>query len=104
MEFMDRKALTPGKLYARLSSEFRRLRPEHCGSCRMPMVVLTHRMRLDDCNWTVERAANLCEKCRVLVAAIVRRASEDYDLHDPISVPFFPHRSTDIRATPALRR
>jgi hypothetical protein len=101
---MDRTALTPGKLYARLSSDFRRLRPEHCGNCRMPMVVLTHRLGPDDCNWTVEAAGNLCEKCRVLVAAIVRRASEEYDLHDPISVPFFPNPAADIRATRSLHR
>jgi hypothetical protein len=90
---MDRIALTPGKLYARLSAEFRRVRPDHCGNCRMPMVVLTHRLGPEDCNWSVERAGNLCEKCELLIAAIVKRASAEYDLHDPISIPFFPHPS-----------
>ena len=101
---MDRTALTPGKLYARLSAEFRRVRPEHCGSCRMPMVVLTHRLGPGECNWTVEAAGNLCDKCRLLIAAVVNRASEEYDLHDPISVPFFPHPSPGFRPPPGLRR
>ena len=87
---MERTALTPGKLYARLSAEFRRLRPGHCGNCRMPMVVLTHRVGPDECNWTVEAAGKLCDECEALIASIVAKASAEVDLHDPISVPYFP--------------
>ena len=88
---MERTPLTPGKLYARLSAEFRRMRPADCGNCRMPMVVLTHRLGPEACNWTVESPGNPCERCESLVTAIVKGASEDYDLDDPISVPYFPH-------------
>ena len=100
---MERTALTPGKLYARLSAEFRRVRPEHCGNCRMPMVVLTHRLAPDDCNWTVEAASNLCDQCEDLIAAIVKQVAAEFDLHDPISVPFFPHPSQGTRVTSGLR-
>lgn len=88
--FMERETLTPGKLYARLAAEFRRMRPEHCGNCRMPMVALTHRLSPQSCNWTVADASPLCEKCAPLVATIVKDASERYDINDPVSVPFFP--------------
>lgn len=88
---MERTALTPGKLYARLSAEFRRVRPEHCGNCRMPMVVLTHRLGPDECNWTIEPLSTLCDECKDLIAATVRKVALECDLHDPISVPFFPH-------------
>ena len=87
---MEREILTPGKLYARLAAEFRRLRPEHCGNCRMPMVALTHRLGPREANWTVEQGSSLCEKCAPLVAAIVKAAAERYDINDPVSVPYFP--------------
>lgn len=86
---MDRQTLTPGRLYARLSAEFRRLRPQQCGNCRMPMVQLTHRASPDACNWAVE-VAPLCERCATLVATLVKDASSQFDLRDPISVPYFP--------------
>jgi hypothetical protein len=87
---MDRQTLTPGRLYARLAAEFRRLRPRHCGNCRMPMVQLTHRASPEACNWAVEEAAPLCERCGPLVAALVKEASSQFDLRDPVSVPYFP--------------
>jgi hypothetical protein len=87
---MDRTAITPGKLYARLAQEFRRLRPGDCGNCRMPMVILTHRVGPDACNWTVESSSPLCGRCIALINAIVVEASEKFDLVDPVSVPYFP--------------
>jgi hypothetical protein len=101
---MERTSLTPGKLYARLSAEFRRMRPGDCGNCRMPMVVLTHRLSPGDCNWTVETASNLCDKCEVLIATLVKKAGEEYDLLDPISVPFFPRPALGAHFPPGLRR
>ena len=87
---MYRTTLTPGKLYARMSAEFRRMRPAHCGNCRMPMVLLAHRLELDGPNWTVERDGPMCDKCRPIIAAIVRQAAAEFDLRDPTSVPFLP--------------
>ncbi len=100
---MDRTALTPGKLYARLSAEFRRLRPPDCGNCHMPMVVLTHRLGPDDCNWTVEPPSHLCDPCLEMLAAVVKKVATEYDLHDPISVPYFPHPSPSSRPSSGLR-
>ena len=99
---MERTALTPGRLYARLAAEYRRLRPRFCGNCRMPMVVLAHRLHPEGPNWTVEADAPLCERCRTLVATIVQQAGEAFDLRDPTAVPFLPSpppggRSFDAR-------
>ena len=94
---MDRPALTPGRLYARLAAEYRRVRPAHCGNCRMPMVQLAHRTHLDGPNWTVEGAA-LCDKCAPLIAAIVRQAAAEYDIKDPTAVPFLPSFALDAHA------
>jgi hypothetical protein len=91
--FMEREYLTPGRLYARLSADFRRLRPQHCGNCRMPMVQLTLRASPEACNWAVDGSAPLCERCRPVVAALVKEAAAEFDLRDPISVPYFPRSS-----------
>ena len=87
---MERTTLTPGRLYARLAAEFRRMRSPNCGHCRMPMVVLTFRAAPEDCNWTVEELSPVCDKCRTLVAAIVKEAAAEYDVNDPVSAPYFP--------------
>ena len=87
---MDRIALTPGRLYARLAADYRRVRPPHCGNCRMPMVALTHRPYPDGPNWTTEPLDTLCEKCRPVIAAIIRQAMEELDLRDPTALPFLP--------------
>lgn len=59
------------------------------------MVVLTHRASPGDCNWSVEELNTLCESCRAVIADIVRRAAEEYDLRDPVSMPFFPSPSSN---------
>jgi len=87
---MDRTVLTPGRLYSRLATEYRRVRPAHCGNCRMPMVMLTHRLHPDGPNWSVDASTPLCEKCAPLIHAIVREAGEHFDIKDPTAVPFLP--------------
>ena len=69
----------------------------------MPMVVLTHRAGPDECNWAVDESSPLCEQCAPLVAAIVNDACERYDLRDPTSVPYFPHKVA-LRARAGMRR
>lgn len=101
---MERQTLTPGRLYARLSAEFRRLRPQYCGNCRMPMVQLTHRASPDACNWAVDEEAPLCERCGTLVATLVKDASAQFDLRDPVSVPYFPRSALGHVAGLGARR
>jgi hypothetical protein len=87
---MDRTALTPGRLYARLAAEYRRQRPAHCGNCRMPMVLLTLPPYPGGPNWTVEPHNPPCDKCGPLIATIVKSAQKDYELRDPTAMPFLP--------------
>lgn len=56
----------------------------------MPMVALTHRLAPEKCNWTVEAMNPMCESCSELASKIVEGASAEYDLKDPVSMPFFP--------------
>ena len=91
---MERIALTPGKLFARLSAEFRRRRGHL--NCRMPMLMLAHRVTPGGPNWTIEQSQTACETCLPLVMAIVGEAAEEFDLRDPTAMPKWP--ATTVRA------
>lgn len=82
---MEKETLTPGRLYAQLSQEFHKLRPDECHSCQMPMVRLAMPRSFHDPNWEVE-PHRCCEKCGPLIEAIVQRMAERYDLNDPVSI------------------
>ena len=81
---MDKETLTPGRLYARLSQEFHRTRPEECRSCQMPMVTIAVPRTLDEPNWTVE-PHKCCKECAPLIEDIVERYSRRYSMYDPVS-------------------
>jgi hypothetical protein len=86
---MERESLTPGKLFARMSAEFRR-RSGH-PNCRMPMVMLAHRVTPEGPNWTLESGTQAaCSKCTLLANAIAGDAAERYDLRDPTAMPRWP--------------
>lgn len=98
---MEKELLTPGKLYARLSEEFRARQESRCDGCRMPMVFLSERPR-GGSNWSVEPAPRACQPCQQLIAEIVREHAARFDLWDPTAayaqhpiasfVPAFPSR------------
>lgn len=84
---MDRTVITPGKLYALLSAEFHRTRPEECRACRMPMVSLIAPRDFDSANWKLE-AFQCSERCAELVKQLASRFGESYELFDPVSVHY----------------
>lgn len=84
---MDRTLLTPGKLYARLSAEFRERRPPACSTCQMPMVYTVGADDPDRPNWNVE-APRCCEQCVAIVHELVERYGREFDVFDPISATF----------------
>ena len=88
---MKRTLLTPGKLYARLSSEFRKARPDGCESCAMPMPHLVQRAGVMAPNWAVDDDVAACSGCTLIAAKIVRRLSRQYDVWDPVSVAVAAH-------------
>lgn len=75
--------LTPGRLYARLSDEFRRRRPADCQSCVMPMLYAIEPVEGDCANWLVDEMPRSCDACQDLAAEIVRKYSFEYDVYDP---------------------
>jgi hypothetical protein len=84
---MDRTALTPGKLYARLSAEFRMLRPDSCSSCSVPLPLVVERDGPDSANWQLGAVPPVCDACRTTIEEVASRASEHYDVYDPTISP-----------------
>ena len=84
---MTRPALTPGRLYAVLSAEFRAKRASECGACGMPMPYATFPEAEGDANWSVQQLPHGCEECARVVGEIVARVASRYDLFDPTSEP-----------------
>lgn len=79
----QRPELTPGRLYAMLSAEFREARARTCLGCAMPMVFSCDREEGRGANWAVEPMATRCSRCEVEIARIVGKYAALYDMHDP---------------------
>jgi len=84
---MSRPTLTPGRLYAVLSAEFRAIRAKECGACGMPMPYAVVPQVDGDANWWVQQMPAGCEECAKVVSEIVTRVATRYDLFDPTSEP-----------------
>jgi hypothetical protein len=84
---MDRTFLTPGKLYVRLSAEFRTLRPDSCTSCSVPLPLVVERASPDFANWELGAVPSVCDACRITIEEVVGRALEHYDVCDPTVSP-----------------
>lgn len=84
---MERTYLTPGKLYARLSAEFRMLRPDSCSSCSVPLPLVVERCDPDSANWELGVVPPVCAECRATIEEVANRASEHYDVYDPTASP-----------------
>lgn len=80
-----RQPITPGRLYARMSTDFRRQR--RCAWCRLPLPQLVTREDEDAPNWELGAFVSGCKPCERLIHMLVTEYQERYDLHDPVAVP-----------------
>jgi hypothetical protein len=85
-----RTTITPGRLYAKLASEFRQCCCGNCSSCVVPMPFPLEGTGPGP-NWALEALPRDCEKCAKLIQDLVRRYQAEYDLLDPFSRPMRPH-------------
>lgn len=83
-----REPITPGRLYARLSAEFRRRRS--CAWCRLPLPLMVEREADDEPNWTLDAFGPGCTGCERLVRALTHEYQDRFDLHDPAGPPHAP--------------
>jgi hypothetical protein len=84
---LDRKRLTPGALYTVLNAELRRLRPEACLACRMPLPFPIERPDTVSANWRIGTPPPCAHGCDSIIAEIAARLWPQFDLRDPVSVP-----------------
>jgi hypothetical protein len=94
-----RTMITPGRLYAKLASEFRQCA---CGNCMRCVVPLPFPVEGSSrgANWSLGPLPRDCEDCEKLIGDLVRRYQAEYHLLDPFSRPVrSPARSTpgDLR-------
>ena len=78
-------ALTPGRLYSKLSSEYRQVRCSRCQNYALPLPYPVDQANRDSPSWMLEALSRDCEDCGRAIAGIVRRYQARYDLIDPIT-------------------
>jgi len=84
--------ITPGRLYAQLSREFRAVCCARCAACILPP---PHPIQDsgDGPTWAIGEVPSACEPCAAELERLVSRLQERFDLLDPISprVPLPAH-------------
>lgn len=79
-----RETLTPGRLYARMSEDFRRRR--RCAWCRLPLPELREVEEGEGANWALGSFANGCVPCQRLAHLIEHEYQERFAMHDPLGL------------------
>jgi hypothetical protein len=79
---MHRTAVTPGRLYALMSTAFQQARAEGCRMCKMPLPYPVAPGGGDAPNWRVGTSIHSCPNCEVLIERIIETLSKAYDLSD----------------------
>lgn len=82
-----RTTLTPGRLYALLSLEYKRARPALCMTCRLPFPYLVERSDPASANWFVCGFSECPHGCHRVIAEIIARLWTGYDLEDLTATP-----------------
>jgi len=75
-----RSLITPGRLYNRLNTDFRKVCCEGCAKCVLPVPYTGA-----DGIWHIGELPRDCQHCARQIADIVRRHQAQYDLLDPFS-------------------
>ena len=80
-----RTSVTPGRLYMLITADYARRRSPDCSFCRVPLVAPCERPHAGAPNWMVEDAPRNCPTCEAIVAELVARYRETYDVIFPAS-------------------
>ena len=76
--------ITPGRLYAKLTREFRQVCCSDCSRCVLPVPARVDESRGGP-NWDLGALPRECDPCANAIRDIVRRNQQEYDLLDPVS-------------------
>ena len=89
-----RTLITPGRLYAKLSSEFRQVCCTNCVRCVLPIPAPIKGR--DGSTWNLGALPQECDECAKAIREIVRRHQGEYDLLDPITGWLNASREQDL--------
>lgn len=89
---MPRKVVTPGQLYTLMNEELRKLRPNPCALCRMPLPFPVTRPDDVSANWRIGTPPPCMYGCDAIIAEIAARFWPQYDLLDPVTPPRAPDK------------
>jgi hypothetical protein len=81
---MDRKALSAANLSDLLEREFQRFRATECVMlCRVPAPIFRDALGPGEANWYIDAPLSCARHCHRLIAAVIARVAEVYDLERP---------------------
>jgi hypothetical protein len=89
-----RTLITPGRLYARISADFRKICCARCNQCVLPVPFTA-----EDGSWQIGDLSRECRSCAREIHAIVRRYQAKYDLLDPFSPLMLAREAQRMRPT-----
>lgn len=88
MRATPRRTVTPGRLYALMSAEFKSVRADGHWLCTMPMLVPGRGTRtLKGANWYLQPMTSQCDDCSRLARGIALRFAPSFDISDPQPLP-----------------
>ena len=79
-----RTLITPGRLYQRLSSDFRQVCCTKCARYSLPLPSLVDDHATEGA-WRLGQLAEECDECAKAIEEIVKRHQGIFDLLDPVS-------------------
>jgi hypothetical protein len=90
-----RARISPGRLYTKLTTDFRRVCCTRCAQCVLPVPYTV--FGREGRSWVLGELPEQCEECANAIEEIVRRHQAEYDLMDPLAMNL-------VREAPANRR
>ena len=80
-----RTTISPAQLYAILDTEWKKLRPKTCTTCRIPLPYW--RTPPDDvsANWAIGTPTNCPEGCHMVIAELLTRLWTKYDIEKQLA-------------------
>lgn len=81
---VSRKTIPSSQLYAILDREFRKLRPEACRRCRVPLPFWRDPPDDVSANWNIGTPTECAQGCHVVIAELLARLWTQYDIEPEV--------------------
>ena len=79
-----RSRISPGRLYNKLTADFRQVCCARCAQCVLPVPHTV--FGREGQSWVLGELPENCEECASAIEDIVRRHQAEYELMDPLAI------------------